>query len=463
MKTKIKWLALAAAALTLNLGAASCSSESKTPEWEWDDPEPEPEPVPASEKPRFIWVDAAANFPDFANSKENIARDLAKAKEAGFTDIVVDVRPTTGDVLFRSKVGDPVQWLGAWLPQGYSKVERTATWDYLQAFIDEGRKLGLRIHAAFNTFPGGNATSIGNEGVVFRDAEKAKWATQLNLAGGITSILDAPDYSAKFFNPVLPEVQEYLCSMLEELAAYDGLEGIFLDRGRFDGFTSDFSDYTRREFEKYIGATVVNFPADILPAGHKSGLPATQPPYMKKWMEFRVKVIHDFMAKAREAVKKVNPDLKFGVYVGGWYADYYDVGVNWASPRYDTGAKYAWATADYKNYGYADLMDQMLIGAYAAPNRIYGSTDWTMEGFCSLAMERTMGDCPMVAGGPDVGNWDDEDKFTQEEENQAVKNSVAACINACDGYFLFDMIHLKKADQWSYAKAGIDAAISEEK
>ena len=72
MKTKIKWLALAAAALTLNLGAASCSSESKTPEWEWDDPEPEPEPVPASEKPRFIWVDAAANFPDFANSKENI-------------------------------------------------------------------------------------------------------------------------------------------------------------------------------------------------------------------------------------------------------------------------------------------------------------------------------------------------------------------------------------------------------
>ena len=463
MKTNIKWLALAAAALTLNLGAASCSSESKTPEWEWDDPEPEPEPVPASEKPRFIWVDAAANFPDFANSKENIARDLAKAKEAGFTDIVVDVRPTTGDVLFRSKVGDPVQWLGAWLPQGYSKVERTATWDYLQAFIDEGRKLDLRIHAAFNTFPGGNATSIGDEGVVFRDAEKAKWATQLNREGGIPSILDAPDYSAKFFNPVLPEVQEYLCSMLEELAAYDGLEGIFLDRGRFDGFTSDFSDYTRKEFEKYIGATVVNFPADILPAGHKSGLPSTQPTYMKKWMEFRVKVIHDFMAKAREAVKKVNPDLKFGVYVGGWYADYYDVGVNWASPRYDTGAKYAWATAEYKNYGYADLMDQMLIGAYAAPNRIYGSTDWTMEGFCSRAMERTMGDCPMVAGGPDVGNWDYEDKFTQEEENQAVKNSVAACINACDGYFLFDMIHLKKADQWSYAKAGIDAAISQEK
>ena len=39
------------------------------------------------------------------------------------------------------------------------------------------------------------------------------------------------------------------------------------------------------------------------------------------------------MVKARKAVKKVNPDLKFGVYVGGWYSSYYDVGVNWASPR----------------------------------------------------------------------------------------------------------------------------------
>ena len=278
MKTKIKWLALAAAALTLNLGAASCSSESKTPSGSGTIRNPNRNPSRQVKNPASSGSMPPPTSPDFANSKENIARDLAKAKEAGFTDIVVDVRPTTGDVLFRSKVGDPVQWLGAWLPQGYSKVERTATWDYLQAFIDEGRKLGLRIHAAFNTFPGGNATSIGNEGVVFRDAERPSGPRSSTSPEASRASSTPPDYSAKFFNPVLPEVQEYLCSMLEELAAYDGLEGIFLDRGRFDGFTSDFSDYTRKEFEKYIGATVVNFPADILPAGHKSGLPSTQPP-----------------------------------------------------------------------------------------------------------------------------------------------------------------------------------------
>lgn len=453
-------MTVVAVAVSMAVCGVSCGSDDGT-KYEFPDgpdPDPDPDPQPGEGKPRYIWVDAAANFPDFANSKENIARDLAKAKDAGFTDIVVDVRPTTGDVLFRTTVVDQVAWLGAWLPGGYTKVERTATWDYLQAFLDEGKKLGLRIHAAINTMTGGNQTSLGGAGVVFRDAEKAKWTTDLNLESGVTNIMNTTQ-SAKFFNPVLPEVQEYLCALLKDLAAYEGLAGIFLDRGRFDGYTSDFSAYTRKEFEKYIGQAVRNFPSDILPAGKTLGIPSPMPEHLKKWLEFRVKVIHDFMGKARAAVKAVNPSVKFGVYVGGWYASYYDVGVNWASPRYNTASKFSWATPEYMNFGYADLMDHMLIGAYASPGNVTGTTEWTMQGFCSLAMERTMGSCPIVAGGPDVGNWDGDNKYTQDQENDAIRRSVAACYNACDGYFLFDMIHLKKADQWQYAKAGIQEVL----
>jgi hypothetical protein len=151
--------------------------------------------------------------------------------------------------------------------------------------------------------------------------------------------------------------------------------------------------------------------------------------------------------------------IKFGVYVGGWYSSYYEVGVNWASQSYNPALAYKWATVSYKNYGYAGLMDQMLIGAYASPLRVYGSTEWTMQGFCKLAMEKTKGSCPMVAGGPDVGNWDSSNSVSQADENQAIVNSVKACMDECDGYFLFDMIHLKLANQWDYAKQGIDLAI----
>ena len=58
------------------------------------------------------------------------------------------------------------------------------------------------------------------------------------------------------------------------------------------------------------------------------------------------------------------PNIQFGVYVGGWYSTYYEVGVNWASNRYNTSLYYKWATAKYKDYGYAELMDQMLICLY---------------------------------------------------------------------------------------------------
>lgn len=408
------------------------------------------------DKPRYIWIDAAANFSDFANSKENIARDLALAKQSGFTDIVVDVRPTTGDVLFKTDAVDQVKFMYAWISGQYTKVDRTATWDYLQAFIDEGHRLGLKVHAAINTMAGGN-TINGGTGILYRDNTKQSWATMMNTSLGIVSVMNTGE-STKFFNPVNEDVQNYLCNLLKDLAKYS-VDGIFLDRGRFLNLQSDFSDYTRKKFQEYLGnVAITNFPEDILPV-NATALPTTYPKYMQKWLEFRVKVMHDFMEKARNTVKGVNSKIKFGVYVGGWYSTYYEVGVNWASPQFDTAAKYKWATSSYKSYGYADMMDHMLIGAYASPLKVTGSTEWTMQGFCMLAKEKIKTDCPIVAGGPDVGNWDANNQATQEQENQAIVSSVKSCMDVCDGYFLFDMVHLKLVNQWQYAKEGIQQAI----
>ncbi len=461
------------------VGVSACGDDSgrfKTPEWQLPDPTPDPDPTPTPDdstntgpvdpqepvatKPFYIWIDAAANFPDFANSKENIRRDLQLAKDTGFTDVVVDVRPTTGDILFSSSVGSPVEWLGAWTTGGYKKFERTADWDYLQAFIEAGHSLGLRVHAAINTMVGGNKTSLGQQGILYRDASKKSWATSYNLQSGIMNAIDAGQ-STLFFNPANPDVQAYLLQLIKDLASYKDLDGIILDRCRYVGLQTDFSNESKTQFMDYIGVVTLEWPSDILPAGTTySTQPSKLPKYYKKWLEWRAKVIHDFVEKAHDIAHEQNPDIKFGVYVGGWYSQYYDVGVNWASPGYNTSAYYStWATADYKNYGFADHCDHMLIGAYASPGAVYGNSEWTMQGFCRLAKQKIGSACPIVAGGPDVGNWDDTDKYSQDEENAAITNSVKACYDACDGYFLFDMIHLKKADQWRYAKAGIDQAL----
>lgn len=440
--------------------ATACSSNSSGD----DDPTPKPNPDTETKptvlaKPRYIWVDAAANFIEFGNSKENIARDLKKAKDAGFTDVVVDVRPTTGDVLFKTSQVDEVKFLYGWVGGIYTKIDRTATFDYLQAFIDEGHALGLKIHAGLNTFLGGRKIKGVGMGLFYRDAEKAKkWASVLNTPSGLTSIMNNNDFTEKFMNPGNPEVQDFLCNMLKDLAKYN-IDGIVLDRARYCGLMGDFSDLSRQQFESFVGAKVNNYPSDILPAGAKS-LPASYPTLMTKWLEYRAKTIYEFMAKAKTAVKSVNKNIKFGVYVGGWYSTYYEVGVNWADNTFNTAVHYKWATSTYKNYGYASLMDHMLIGAYASPTKVYGTNEWTMQGFCLQAKAKTKNGCKLVVGGPDVGNWDTANKVSQTEENTAVTKSVDACINACDGYYLFDMVHLRKANQWKFVKQGIDTYLA---
>lgn len=441
-----------------------CFCDSNVTYNPWDDiedvenPDNPEEPI-VKNKSCYVWIDMGANFSDYANSKENIERDLKKIKDCGFTDIVVDVRSTTGDILYKSSLCPQVKYMFAWKNGVYSKVERNATWDYLQAFIDVGHKEGLRVHAAFNTFIGGRDYD-GGMGLLFRDPSKKDWATSYNTSNGVINAMDLNKSQLgsdhKFLNPAHPEVQDYLCGLLADLAKYD-IDGIILDRGRYWNLLTDFSEISKKQFETFIGYQITNFPSDlIVPGTTYTTFPQNNLSSLQKdWLAYRAKVIRDFMQKARNSVKQININIKFGVYVGGWYSQYFDVGVNWASSNYDAASEYKWANRKYNMYGYADLMDQIIIGAYANPSAVYGNTEWTMQGFCRLAMKKIKGACPLVVGGPDVGNWDPNDNYSTEVENQAITNSVKACADQCNGYFLFDLIHIKNANQWKYVKEGI--------
>lgn len=444
---------------SLCLLVACGDDDNKIPDWNWggeENGEGTDKPT-AVEKPRYVWIDAAGNFERYANSIDNIKEDLKRVKEIGFTDIIVDVRPTTGDVLFKSSVAEPLKRIDIWSDEGYVWMERTATWDYLQTFLNEGHKLGLKVNASINTFVGGYLCpyGLGNEGMLFRDASKKEWATVINTAGGQVNTMDLQndetDWGAKFLNPANDEVQEYLLSLLSDLAKYEP-DGIILDRCRYDdyGLKSDFSPESRTKFERFIGESVENFPADIMKPG--TDIPGK---WYKRWNAFRAKTIHDFIVKAHDQVKAISPDTRFGTYVGAWYSTYYTSGVNWASPKYDTSAKEAyaaWADSDYKNYGYADHLDFIFLGAYADVNSIYGQGEWTMEGFCKQGRELLKGDVPFN-GGPDVGNasgWQDGGQSAR------IGDAVKACINNSDGFFVFDLCHVRMFDYWDAFKQSFD-------
>ena len=424
------------------------------PENPGDAEDPQDPPVEKNAKARMVWIDAAANFKDYANSESKIDSDMQRLKETGFTGVIVDVRPTNTGVLFNSSVEAALTRVDAWLPSGYQWVNRTASFDYLQAFIDAGKKHGLDVYASINTMVGGcylTYNNLGPVGLLYDDSSKRSWASVVNTDEGLVNTLDI-NSGTKFLNPANDEVVEYLVNLLAELAEYD-LTGIILDRCRYDDndLLSDFSEVSREKFEEYIGGPVTTWPINF--TKNSWGGLTNVTTLHAQWLAFRAKNIHDFIEKASAKVHSVNPDIRFGAYVGGWYSTYFNSGVNWASPNYNAKNSYSWATEDYSRFGYADHCDIMIIGAYASTESVYGSGEWTMQGFCKKAEEKFAGDVPFI-GGPDIGN---STGFPGGKQGALMPSIVDACINAStEGMFFFDLCHIKTYDYWDDIKKGID-------
>lgn len=441
-----------AAILTLLGILTGCAGRkgSGIPAWTWTDPDT-PAATTKAEKPRYVWIDAPANFSDYASDRNRIRTDLGRLRRTGFTDIVVDVRPVSGRVLFRTDAEKPLEKVDAWQDGSYLWVKRSADFDYLQAFIEEGHAAGLHVHASVNTFVGGWSCAIGRDGMLFDDASKRSWATVINTADGLRNTLDLPDEGVKFLNPAHPDVQAFVLGMLEDLAAYD-VDGIILDRCRYDdyGLMCDFSDVSRTQFEAFTGQAVSRFPEDIFARGQAEASAFTA--LQKQWLAFRAKVIHDFIVRAGKTVHGVNPDIRFGVYAGAWYSDYYRSGVNWASPKYDPAGRYPWASRDYRDYGFADQLDYLFLGAYAAATSIFGTSEWTMQGFAAQGASLLRGNVPFACG-PDIGN---PEGWEHGGQAARIPDTIKACIGSSDGYFVFDLCHIKMYDYWDAFRQGID-------
>lgn len=403
-----------------------------------------------AKQPSFLWIDASANFNSYANDADSIARDCQRIARMGFTDIVVDVRPTCGDVLFRSTVAPELKHVPAWFNGEIGLKERTATFDYLAAFIESGHKAGLRVHAGVNMMVGG--WRMGSDfitGMIYDRPERKSWCAVDLLPDG-TLVNQADNFSVRggcFLDPAHPEVQDFLLSMLAELAAYKGLDGIVMDRCRYDDYAMDagYTDVAKEQFASYIGHEPERWPVFTEP-GHIF-LDKTPDTLENQWLTFRCRVIHDFVARAADRVHSVAPELQFGIYVGAWFSEYYRSGVNWTSPSYRLAQEeptFSWATPEYQATGLANLVDFMLLGAYCPAANVHGDTEKTMEGFAKLGRKRLCGDVPFYCG-PDIGNEKGFEKGGRGDLLPEIKETI---LKEADGFFLFDLCHIRAFDYW---------------
>lgn len=399
---------------------------------------------------KYMWFDCEANY-ERLSYPDSISFYLKKLREIGFTDVVVDVKSIMGETLFKSKYAP---YMGEW--KGHKRAD---DYDMLGIFISEAKKYDINVYASMNVFCGGH--NFIERGIIYD--EHKDWQSINYWTNGLRPISSMKWNYNGMLNPALPQVREYECNIIKEVVGnYKGLKGIILDRMRYDGITSDFSEYSRSAFEKYAAIKVENYPQDILywDKDSKGKDVWKRGKHFNHWVEWRASLIYNFAQAVRNDIKAINPKIEFGDYTGAWYPVYYEVGVNWASRKYDPSKKYGWATSEYKNYGYADLLDLYMGGLYfnevtidevhkmneeAMKNRTEaamgkGREDWySVEGCADMANELLCGDAPLI-GSIYVDQYNGNDEQFKKAVKMALKKS--------QGLMIFDIVHIIDRDWW---------------
>ena len=189
------------------------------------------------EKPKYLWFDAEANFERFS-SKDSISYYLEKAKDVGFNQVVVDVKPIYGEVLYKSKILPPLTTV-------HNKViERD--WDYLQYFIDEAHRLGLKVTVSTAVFTAGHPATC--EGLVYEDKRwNGKTCLEYMSNNKMLDIRDDKQKVGAFLNPVRKDVRNFALSIIREIVKNYDIDAYALDYCRYP---ADNSDPLREEYTK---------------------------------------------------------------------------------------------------------------------------------------------------------------------------------------------------------------------
>lgn len=399
---------------------------------------------PVKDNRVFLWVDASANYVPLSSQVE-ILRYVQKAKEIGVTDLVVDIKGTSGEVLYNSTIAPMLlSWKGA---------TRTRDFDYLGIFIQEAHDKGLKVFVAMNQFAGGNRST--RTGTIFQDTEKYTWQSYTYCNDGvIRPTAETSESTEIMLNPSLKVVRDYQLSIIQEvITKYPTLDGVTLDRGRFDGgMKGDYSNESRKQFETFLGRTVVTFPQDILtwnPDGsYQPGI------LFAKWAEWRCSVIYNYINDVKTLVKQHDQKMEFADYCGAWYSSYFEVGVNWASNRYspyDVSGYRTWATTSYFKYGFAQLLDVLLTGNYSYDVTLQESAGWSVESMANNVNIVTMKDTKVHAG-----IYLNDYVKNGVMDGAQVEKAIEMCFRKSEGVMLFDVIYFDLYNCWESVGRGIE-------
>ncbi|GGJ58534.1 hypothetical protein GCM10008938_50820 [Deinococcus roseus] len=329
-------------------------------------------PAAPSFQPVVLWMEQYTSMG--LRNTEDIRQFLVRAKHSGINGIAIDVKGYEGFVSYLKNdlTGRPhISTM-----QGPARQGSNPQLDLLGEMVRQGHLLGLNVYASINTFGEGSMRESALIGSYPRWEEQVyHWAD----GGQILPVRQskAPGRVVLFVNPVDPDVRDMELRTIEEIVKNYPVDGLILDRTRFDGGFADFSPTSREAFERYLqplGKHLTRWPDDVYRwTWDQNGNPVQQEgPLFLDWWTFRARVIGSFVQEARKVMDRYRtPDreLQLGQYVGGVYDNLYEFGINWASPdfQYDPRLQLVNAriyTPEYLQTGYLNSLDFVMLGTY---------------------------------------------------------------------------------------------------
>ncbi|OCT12231.1 hypothetical protein A8709_30805 [Paenibacillus pectinilyticus] len=347
-----------------------------------------------------LWVDQGTNIFKL-QTPQNILDMLTKAKNAGVTAVALDVKGVEGFANYKKNdlTGRPhISKMTA-----PTRAGANPDLDMLESFITYGHQLGIKIHAAFNVFaegsPAHNEYGLLNQHL---DWEEQVYRPEDN--GQILRLRESNYFlSGKalvdFVNPSNDEVRAFELKNLEEVIKNYDVDGIVLDRTRYDNETADFSPLTRAKFEAFLatkGKHLTNWPADVFTYVNNVRQAG---PLINDWWEFRSQTIKTFTDDVRLLTDRYSAlkghKIYSSAYVGSWFESYYLNGVHWGSPNFQYDSRLhlpddSLYTDAYAQTGYSGNLDFLMIGTYQ-------TTQKEIEHYITLGNIVTNGEVPMYA------------------------------------------------------------------
>ena len=219
-------------------------------------PRPTPTPQPETSETRALWVVRTT-----METPESVSALVRRAKENGFTDLLVQVRGR-GDAYYDSSIE----------PRAEPLNRQPASFDPLAMTISEAHHYGIKVHAWINIYLVADLDSLP----VSRDHSIYKHPDWLMVPRGIgAELYDVqPDGGAYldriiefsrvnrreleglFVSPANPEVKDNLFNIWMDIATRYEVDGLHFDYVRYPNPQYDYSrvsiDRFRQEFDKKL-------------------------------------------------------------------------------------------------------------------------------------------------------------------------------------------------------------------